>query len=74
MKKITKEITNPSYPFSSNDFPYLCCCKDPVLLRKSQLLGKIFVVSESDPTEIVDQHRHRCTKSNTKRTKKSARH
>jgi hypothetical protein len=63
MKKVTKEIAIPSYPFSDNDFTYHCRCKDPVLLRKSSLLDKTFVVSEAgDHIEIIHQT-HRCTKT-----------
>ena len=65
MKKVTKEITVPQYPFSESDFSYLCSCKDPVLLRKSQLLNKTFVVAEGDQTEIIS-HKHRCTKNKDK--------
>jgi hypothetical protein len=59
MKKITTVV--PQYPFSESDMPRLCNCKHPVLLRKSSLLDKVFVVAEGDQTEII-AHKHKCTK------------
>jgi hypothetical protein len=66
MKTISNDI--PKYPFS-NESTYWCSCKDPVLLRKSNLLNRTFVVSETgDQSEIIHQ-KHRCTRTRGNKSK-----